>query len=140
MKYFSLTADNIDILCEFEVEDDGISYPIEQECFSDEEWFPAEDEASDIEEEGTVNLDEDEEENEDLELRGEASEIVSKSKYIAKDQTEWYTQELPNAKNQSQNILRKKGGFSYIQIYVPMYILDRNLIFMKVDHIANSLR
>lgn len=75
---------------------------------TEHEWFPDADEASDIEMDGVVETPE-EEDNEELELRGEVSDTASK--YIASDQTEWYSQEIPNAKTPSQNVMRKKGWF-----------------------------
>lgn len=105
--WISLTAEDIDILCETEVEDDETTEPIEYECGSDDEWVPDEDEASDIEMEGVVEAEEEEEDNE-FELRGEVPVITEK--YVATDQTEWYSQELRSVQTPSQNVLRNKGG------------------------------
>lgn len=102
-----MTTEDIDILCEAEVEDNETTDPIEYECGSDEEWVPDADEASDIEMEGVVEPDE-EEEDEEFELRGEVPVIAEK--YVATDQTEWHSQELRRAQTPSQNVLRNKGG------------------------------
>lgn len=100
---------------ESDVEDDETMEPSQYECSSDEEWVPDADEASDIKLEAVVELDDEEKEDEDLELQDEELELpgevsVIAGEYVAKNKTEWYSQELPRALTPSHNVLRTKGG------------------------------
>lgn len=94
----------MDILCESE-EEDGDTREHNEYSDSDDDWVPDTNEASDIEIEGVIEAEE-EDDDEECDFRGEISVIADK--YIATDQTEWYSQELPCAQTKSHNVIRKR--------------------------------